>query len=235
MEAVAIKEATIKVSPSISAAKANKLFWMGRYAQRVYITLHLLRKHFDLTIDENEDSYKEFCFKMGIEDKYISSADFFQKYLYDETNADSVINMLDRTKSNAMVLREEIMSESLSYIELSISQINYCKTHCHSLNDLQSVTDNMLAFWGSIEERILNKQTRNIILFGKFLEKTDLHIRFDYPFKRVEASYRLMLETIEKECYICNRDILMGLEHKMTPEKYKDISTLTMINSLFSI
>jgi uncharacterized alpha-E superfamily protein len=230
MEKIATKELT----PSISAAKASKLFWMGRYAQRVYQTLHQLRKHFDMTIDENEEAYKMFCSKMGIENKYESSEDFFQKYLYDETNPDSVINMLDRTKSNAMVLREEIMSETLSYIEMSISHINYCKTNSHSLNDLQHITDYMLAFWGSLDERILNKQTRHIIKFGKYLENTDLHIRFDYPFSRVDGIYKLMLETIEKECYICNKEILKALEQKLTPDKYKYASTLALINSLFS-
>jgi len=230
MEKIATKELTL----SISASKASKLFWMGRYAQRVYVTLHLLRKHFDLTIDEDENAYKIFCTKMGIENKYKSSEDFFQKYLYDEANPDSVINMLDKTKSNAMVLREEIMTETLSYIEMSISHINYCKSNSHSLNDLQPITDYMLAFWGSLDERILNKQTRHIIKFGKYLENTDLHIRFDYPFSRVDGIFKLMLETIEKECYICNREILKALEQKLTPDKYKDASTLALINSLYS-
>jgi len=227
--------ATKVITPSISTAKANRLFWMGRYAQRVYQALHQLRKHFDMSIDVNDNAYKEFCFKMGIENKYASSEDFFQKYLFDETNPDSVINMLDRTKSNAMVLREEIMSETLSYIEMSISHINYCKLNCNNLNDLQPITDNMLAFWGSLDERILNKQTRHIIKFGKHLENMDLHIRFEYPFSRVEGIYKLMLETIEKECYICNKEILYALEQKLTPDKYKEPATLAVLNSLFSI
>jgi len=229
MEKIATKELT----PSISATKANKLFWLGRYAQRVYITLHLLRKYFDLTIDKDDDAYQIFCTKMGVENKYSSSEDFFQKYLYDETNPDSVINMLDRTKSNAMVLREEIMSETLSYIEMSISHINYCKTNSRSLIDLQPITDFILAFWGSLDERILNKQTRHIIKFGKYLESTDLHIRFDYPYSRVEGIFKLMLETIEKECYICNKVTLRSLEQKLTLDKYNDPTILGMINTLF--
>ena len=31
----------------ISATKANSLYWLGRYEERVYITLHLLRKCYD--------------------------------------------------------------------------------------------------------------------------------------------------------------------------------------------
>lgn len=225
---------TIELNPSISTAKANRLFWLGRYAQRVYITLHLLRKNFDLSIDEDENSFRIFCQKMGIDDKYSSSEDFFQRYLYDESNPDSVINMLEKTKNNAMVLREEIMTETLSYIEMSISHIIYCKANCHVLNDLQQITDYMLAFWGSMDERVLNKHTRRIIKFGKHVENIDLHIRFDYPFSRVEGIYKLMVETIEKECYICNKENLKALEIKFTPDNYHNASTLALINSLFS-
>ena len=35
----------------ISATKANSLYWLGRYEERVYITLHLLRKCYDKMID----------------------------------------------------------------------------------------------------------------------------------------------------------------------------------------
>ena len=37
----------------ISANKANSLFWLGRYEERVYITLHLMRKCYDKMIDGN--------------------------------------------------------------------------------------------------------------------------------------------------------------------------------------
>ena len=32
---------------TISATKANRLYWLGRYAERVYISLHLLRRYYD--------------------------------------------------------------------------------------------------------------------------------------------------------------------------------------------
>ena len=35
----------------ISVTKANSLYWLGRYEERVYITLHLLRKCYDKMID----------------------------------------------------------------------------------------------------------------------------------------------------------------------------------------
>jgi PP-loop superfamily ATP-utilizing enzyme len=91
----------------------------------------------------------------------------------------------------------------------------------------------MLAFWGSLDERVLNKQTRHIIKFGKHVENIDLHIRFGYAFSRVESIYKLLLDTVEKECYICNKEVLSALSNKLTQEKYRDVSTLGMINGLF--
>ena len=35
----------------ISATNANRLFWLGRYEERVHLTLHLLRKCYDAMID----------------------------------------------------------------------------------------------------------------------------------------------------------------------------------------
>ena len=41
----------------ISASKANQLYWLGRYQERVYMTLHLMRKCYDQMIDGNPESY----------------------------------------------------------------------------------------------------------------------------------------------------------------------------------
>ena len=41
----------------ISATKANSLYWLGRYEERVYITLHLLRKCYDKMIDGELEEY----------------------------------------------------------------------------------------------------------------------------------------------------------------------------------
>lgn len=219
---------------SHSKNKTERLFWLGRYAERVYMTLHLLRKHFDMMIDEDENAYITFCTKMGIVNIYTSADDFTQQYLYDENNSDSVINMLELTKSNAMVLREELKSETLSYIEMSILHINQCKLKNCSINELQIITDYMLAFWGSLDERVLNLQSRHIIKSGKFIESADLHIRFEYPFNRVNAIYKLMLEFIEKESYICNNQNLKELELYMNVYDYRKPQTLDLINNIFS-
>ena len=217
----------------VSSAKATRLYWLGRYAERVYLTLHMLRKHFDLMIDEDKDSYISFCNKMGIENKYTSADDFTKRYLFDTTNPESVICMLERVKDNAMMLREEIMTETLCYIELSIAHMNKPEVQNAGIEGLQRITDYILAFWGSIDERIIDNQIRHSIKFGKFLESLDLHIRFDYSFNRIEEIFARMLHSIEQECYICDEMTLLTLKQHLTFDDYKNIGVLQLINSLF--
>jgi len=224
---------TKKINSGISSAKASRLFWLGRYAERVYLTLHMLRKHFDIMIDEDKDSYIVFCTKMGIENKYRSAEDFAKRYLFDLSNPESVINMLERVKDNAMMLREEIMTETLCYIELSIAHMNKPEVQNRGIEGLQRITDYMLAFWGSIDERIVDNQIRHSIKFGKYLESLDLHIRFDYPFNRIEEIFERMLHPIEKECYICDEMTLLTLKQHLTFDDYKNIGVLKLINTLF--
>ncbi len=222
-----------KTDSSISSAKANRLFWLGRYAERVYTALHMLRKHYDRMIDEDENAYVHFCTLIGIENRYISAEDFMQRYLFDESNPDSVINMLERAHDNAILLREEIMSETLSYIQLSICYMKKCQSLGQGLNDLQLVTDYMLSFWGSIDERILTSQIRNMLKFGKYIECADLHIRFGYSFVRVNQIIGRMMETIEKECYVCDELTLLLLQQQVTSDKYREPRTLQLLNRLF--
>lgn len=223
-----------KMNKGISTAKANRLFWMGRYAERVYLALHLLRKHYDLMIDQDSDAYKNFCTKIGIENNYLSGEDFMQHYLYDETNPDSIINMLERVNDNAILIREEIMSESLSYVQMSISFMKKCKEEGKNLVEIQKITDYMLAFWGSIEERISNTDIRHTIKFGKFVESADLHIRFEYTYPRVNQIFGRIMETIEKDSYICDEIKLLALTNQMNPDRYNEPKTLFYLNGLFT-
>ncbi len=225
---------TLIKNSGISNLKANRLFWLGRYTERVYLTLHILRKHFDVMIDEDKYAYVTFCTSMGIENKYSSAEDFFSRYLFDIENPESVINMLEKVKDNAMMLREEIMSETLSYIELSIAYMKNSQTQNEGLSGLQHITDYILAFWGSIDERITDNEIRHAIKFGKFLESLDLHIRFGYSFQRVSSIFDRMIDSIEKDCNIYDKDALVSLKEEFTINNFRNIGVLQLINNLFS-
>lgn len=108
---------------AISAIKANRLYWLGRYTERVYISLHLLRRYYDKMIDGEPKEYEEYYQKLDTSNPYPDMESFRMGYMYDDKNPCSLISGLIAANDNAIVLREEIMSETLSYVELSLSHI----------------------------------------------------------------------------------------------------------------
>lgn len=222
------------MNKGISMAKANRLFWMGRYAERVYLALHFLRKHYDVMIDQDGYAYNDFCSKMGVQNYYLSGEHFITSYLYDSDNQDSIINMLEKVNDNAILLREEIMSETLSYIQMSIFFMKKAKEDGFMLSELQNVTDYMLAFWGSVDERINDAETRKIIKFGKFVESADLHIRFGYPFDRIESINTRLFESANTDHELCNEINLLAYKNHMTFERFQEPRVLYYLNGIFS-
>lgn len=206
---------------AISATKANRLFWLGRYAERVYISLHLLRRYYDRMIDGDPKDYEEYYKKLDINNDYTNNETFRLGQMYDPHNPCSLLSGLERANDNAIVLREEIKSESLSYIQMSLCLIKKCaETGEKNITALQPITDYLLAFFGSIDERVFDERIRNIIKMGKLIENIDLHVRFDYPFYRIEEAYQSLKDSSHTEDGIFDPMILRRLDELIREEAY---------------
>lgn len=180
----------------ISVEQIDRLYWLGRYSERVYTTLRLYFSGYDRMIDERIESYREFCKKIDIPDVYGSKDVFKEKYAFDETDPNSIFSNLNRAYDNAIVLREEIGSETLSYIQLAIYDMHKAKISRAPLIEMQSVIDNILAFWGIADDSIDSEQIRNIIKVGKRIERIDLYSRLKIGRKEIvrevhRLTYRL--------------------------------------------
>ena len=68
-------------------------------------------------------------------------------------NPDSLISNLNRAYDNAVVLRESIGSEALSYIRMSVYDMENAAKSEVPLLELQQVLVNIHAFWGIIVSR----------------------------------------------------------------------------------
>ena len=108
----------------VSLINTDKLFWLGRYSERVYTTIRLFGESFDKIIDGNAKYIELFCRSLDIPNIYSSTEDYVERYLFDPQNPDSVYSNLTRAYDNAMTLREEIGSECISYIQLAIYVMN---------------------------------------------------------------------------------------------------------------
>ena len=205
----------------ISVEQTDRLFWLGRYSERVYTTIRLYFTSYDTMIDETTDSYKAFCQRLDIPDIYGSKEKFKELYPFDSQNPDSIISNLNRAYDNAIVLREEIGSETLSYIQLAIYDMNKAKISRAPLIEMQHIIDNILAFWGIVDDSIDSEQVRNIIKTGKRVERIDLYARLGLSRQELAREVHRLIPRIERCGIKYNEDRLNNLK-KLVEEPEMD-------------
>ena len=180
----------------ISLEQVDHLFWLGRYTERVYTTLKLFENSFDKMIDSTEEIYQKYCESLDIPNIYLSKEDFLKRYPFDESIPDSIISNLNRAYDNAIVLRETIGSDALSYIQLSIYAMNNAAKSESPLIELQQILDDILSFWGIVDDQIDIEQIRNIIKAGKRIERIDLYSRLELDKGRIEREIHRMIPRV---------------------------------------
>ena len=182
----------------ISVEQADHLFWLGRYTERVYSTLRIFSRRFDILIDGVEDSYAEFCKSIDIPNIYADKADFIKNYPFDANNPDSIISNLNRAYDNAITLRESIGSEALAFIQLAIYEMNKAAVSKSPMIELQKVTDNLLAFYGTVDDQIDSENIRNIIKAGKRIERIDIYARLGVNRSELQREINRMIPRVER-------------------------------------
>lgn len=180
----------------ISVEQVDHLYWLGRYTERVYTTLKGFSKSFDLMIDADVNVYQRFCESIDIPIIYDSNEDFLSRYPFDANIPDSIISNLNRAYDNAIVLRETIGSEALSYIQLSIYAMNSAAKSDAPLIEMQQIMDDLLSFWGIVDDQIDVEQIRNILKAGKRIERIDLYARLEMDKARLEREIHRMIPRV---------------------------------------
>lgn len=226
----------------ISAVKANSLFWLGRYEERVYITLHLLRKCHDKMIDGELEDYWPIWQKLDTTGAYQTIEEFTFGIMYDDTNPSTVMAAQTKAMDNAILLREDILSETLSYLEMSLALLKECrKKQEKNVICLQPVIDWSLAFWGSAQQRLQNHKALYIMSIGRNVENMDMLLRFDYSYERVALAYDSLKRYCKQMPNIIDEDIegelnsLIIEEHfNLNDVEYKN-KLLELINQLVKV
>lgn len=168
---------------TISVKVIDRLYWLGRYSERVYTTIRLFANSYDTMIDSVIDDYVDFCRRLDIPDCYENSADFVKRYCFSGEDPNSIYSNLMRAFDNAVTLRSVLGSDVLAYIQLAVYSLNKASTSSAPLVELQEICDDILAFWGNADDSIESEHVRNIIKVGKRIERIDLYGRLAAPRK----------------------------------------------------
>ena len=204
-----------------SVMNTDRLYWLGRYSERVFTTLKLFSESFDTLIEQYGEDHRGFCASLEIPDVYIDKDDFIDRYAFSLDDPNSIISNLHRAYDNAIELREEIGSETLSFIQMAIYEMNTAKLSEAPLLHFQKITDAILAFWGCVDDQIDDENTRNIIKIGKRVERLDLYARL----KKDRTAIRREINRLSGR--ICRTDLIY---RKEDVQKLKDLAEEPELN-----
>lgn len=216
----------------ISIEQTDRLFWLGRYTERVYTTISLFSDKVDQMLDGQPGAYGEFCRDLDIPNIYASDEDFQKRYAFDKNDENSILSNLERAYDNAIVLREAIGSETLSYIQLAIYEMNKAEQSSAPLLELQKVQDNILAFWGIADDLIASENVRNIIKVGKRVERIDLYARLKQPKENMVREVQRLAGRIDRCSVKYDRGHLENLKKLVAEEEMNYYQLVTEIESM---
>ncbi len=224
---------------AISIEKADRLFWLGRYGERVLTTLMTYFDFYDEMIDGDEEAYRIFCEKIAIPDVYGSKENFQQRYLFDQDDPNSIISNMERAFDNAVVMRGELGTYTLAYVQLALDVLKGENGKADApVYDLQQVIDYLNAFWGCMDDQVEDEVCRNIIKCGKYLERLDLYMRLGYPARSIEKEYSKFLNRLHRSGLSYKKDCeekLTGIVGLGEDWKEHDKEALEALWNLFEV
>lgn len=182
---------------TVALSKSSNLYWLGRYTERVFTTLNTFFKYYDVMIDVDRHSYKKYLENICVPDIYKDWADFLNRYLFDGSVPDSIVSNLDRALGNGIVLREEIKTPSLSYLQMAMDKLKKCEGTTKVRYDLLPVRDQLYAFWGSIDNNMTDYEAKIVIYIGKAVERVDLYMRLSYPYEEIEKAFSYLTRFLD--------------------------------------
>lgn len=223
-----------QATSAISAEQADRLYWLGRYVERVYSTVRIFNRSLDRMIDKDGDDYVEFCRRLSIPtDVYAGPEDFEACYLFDSSNPDSIYSNLSRAYDNAIVLRNFITTETMAYVQLALDRLEHGSAAESAFLETQAVLDLLLAFWGSVDDRVLDVERRDLLKVGKYSERLDMLIRLESDEYDISGLLVRLLSHTRRVEPLLNREVLEALRGFNETGADRDYARLLkLVNSL---
>ncbi len=220
---------------SFGLSKTNRLYWLGRYVERVIVEVDIMQQVYDKAIDGPAFDYAAFCDKLEIPNTYESSDDFINRFLFDDTNPYSVRTSLNCAYDNAIVLRETISSKALAYIQMAANTMDQAAVGVTPMLELQTVTDYLYAFLGCSDDYVHDANSRFTLKCGGSVERIDLSIRLEYHLELLQKEFarlqgRLQNTTLKRDGQ--KLMLLLGLAPNPDPENNRAL-LLDCIEGLF--
>ncbi|MEE5993404.1 MAG: alpha-E domain-containing protein [Oscillospiraceae bacterium] len=220
---------------TISIEHSDRLYWLGRYAERAFTTLGTLQKLYDKMIDNSAD-YQDYLNAFGLNDIYGDKTAFIRSFLYDTENQNSVAYSLERAYDNGIVLREEISTEALSFLQMAKDSLKKSELSSNTRLSLLPLKDILYSFWGCIMDNVYDEEVWNLIFCGKSMERVALYLRLKADFSGINQEFNKLcrrLRFVPKGTpYRCNQKYLCNLVEILEDETEYKIHSENAMHSL---
>lgn len=216
---------------NVSISKANSLYWLGRYTERAYKLAQIITEFYDRMVDYDENAYKEFCSRLGINVEASDKHTFLKKIIADPECPSSIASSLSKAYDNSIILREQIDTETVAYIQLAYNNVTRLFiTECR-IFDLQKVIDNLMSFWGAVDDYIIDDSVRDTIKAGKYMERLDLFCRFGRSMYKIEGCERRLRRYIH---HLDTEGVCADIDDLLTTGNMPDVDSIAAcIGKLF--
>lgn len=170
----------------VTLSKVDSLWWLGRYTERVFTTLKTFFPFYDTCLDHEPERFRVFSDALDLDADMSDFESFLWDFLYSKSNPNSVCASMNAAFDNAVMLRPEIGTDTLAYVELALNKLRASKTAVERIDAQRTVGDYLLTFWGALEDGDSATEVKAFVMAGKYLERLDLFSRF----KRDEDAFR---------------------------------------------
>lgn len=163
----------------LTATVATNLYWLGRYLERIEVTLLEVLKAYDMIIDVDRDAGERLFQAFGVTLDYKDASDFLHQAILGEYGA----NMSDAVKcarENAIISRSYIVAEAFGEI------IELYRLFSGTLKAADGIDYKFIdqavslirEVWGTMAIRGHRRNSDLFFKLGKLVEEADLHFRF---------------------------------------------------------
>lgn len=217
---------------TLSLEKVDHLLWLGRYIERAFTTQRFILDTYDKALDSTEGNWKGQLEELGFSEDEDDPIAFFNDCLFNRQTGCSLAHSVDAAYDNAVMLRDVLGTESISYIQMATDDIAHAETSESPLLDLLLVQDNLLAFKGCVDDYVSNDAARNIIKCGISVERIDLYARLSYRLERLPQEVHRLASRIDRTGAPYNRAAMKKIVDIVFEPGFPETATYEILGDL---
>ncbi|MCC6102386.1 MAG: hypothetical protein SOI23_06670 [Atopobiaceae bacterium] len=220
----------------LTTKQAGSCLSLGSYTESVYTELKEFFSDYDTSLNLESIDYERLYSACDIGRRPATQAnDALFDLLYDRANPNSIHSLAQAAYNVAMSLSPEIGYDATSYVKLALSNLQKTKNPSTRLLKHRSACDNLLSFWGSIEDCTAPTNVKALIFLGKYVKRIELYARFkkgDRTFSSPFLKFNFYLQNISPEGSAALQPVLSQLAERIKELGYSEQASFVHVLAL---